>query len=124
MFSLIFVGFAANEFDCVLAGYLADSYTIYAASAIAATAFVRAIFSGAFPLFARQLFTNLDANIGASILAAIATVFCVAPILFLYHGERFRKASDFAKHSFNVYNDNRVDADEWELNEHYRGCVN
>lgn len=97
MFSLMFVRFAANEFDCVLAGYLADSYTLYAASAFAATAFVRAVFSGVFPLFARQLFTKPDANVGASILAAIATIFCIAPVLFYYHGERFRKASEFAK---------------------------
>ncbi|KAK0510422.1 hypothetical protein JMJ35_006854 [Cladonia borealis] len=114
MLSLILLGYATNEFDAVLAGYLADSYTIYAASAFAAMCFLRASFSAAFPLFARQLFVNLGANVAASILAAIATVFCFFPILFVFRGERLRRASKFAKYSLNAYSQNRVDADEWE----------
>ena len=118
MLSLIMLGFATNEFDCVLAGYLGDSYTIFSASAFAAMCFLRASFSAAFPLFARQLFTDLDANVGASILAACATVFCLCPILFYRYGQRLRRASKFAKYSLRAYNENRVDADEWELEDH------
>ena len=115
MLSLVLLGFATNEFDAVLAGYLADSYTIYAASAFAAMGFLRASLSAVFPLFAHPLFVNLGANVGASILAAIATVFCIFPILFVYRGERLRKASKFARYSFKAYSQNRVDADEWEF---------
>ena len=116
MLSLVLLGFATNEFDAVLAGYLADSYTTFAASAFAAMAFLRASFSAVFPLIANQLFGNLGANIGASVLAAVATVFCVCPIMFTYYGERLRKASKFAKYSLKAYSQNRVDANEWEIN--------
>ena len=114
MLSLILLGFATNEFDAVLAGYLADSYTIFAASAFAAMCFLRASLSAVFPLFARQLFVNLGANVGASVLAAIATIFCIFPIVFVYRGERLRRASRFARYSLKAYSQNRVDADEWE----------
>ena len=117
MLSLILLGFATNEFDAVLAGYLADSYTIFAASAFAAMCFLRASLSAVFPLFAHDLFSNLGANVGASILAAIATVFCIFPIMFVYRGERLRRASKFAKYSLKAYSQNRVDADEWEMEE-------
>ena len=115
MLSLILLGFATNEFDAVLAGYLADSYTIFAASAFAAMGFLRASLSAAFPLFAGPLFVNLGANVGASILAAIATVFCIFPLLFVYRGERLRRASKFARYSLKAYGQNRVDADAWEI---------
>ena len=115
MLSLILLGFAINEFDAVLAGYLADSYTIFSASAFAAMCFLRSSCSATFPLFADSLFTDLDANIGASILAAIATVFCIFPILFKYRGMHLRTVSKFAKYSLDEYNHNRVDAHEWEL---------
>ena len=117
MLALMLLGFTTNEFDCVLAGYLGDSYTIFSASAFAAMALLRASFSAAFPLFARQLFDNLGANVGASILASIATVFCIGPIVFRYYGERLRGASKFAKYSLKAYGENRVDADEWEIGE-------
>ncbi|KAL9093828.1 MAG: hypothetical protein Q9165_003751 [Trypethelium subeluteriae] len=115
MLSLIFLGFATNEFDAVLAGYLADSYTVFAASAFAAMCFLRAGCSAVFPLVASRLFRDLEANIGASILAAISTVFCIFPILFIFRGESLRRASKFARYSLQAYSQNRVDADEWEL---------
>jgi len=118
MLSFVLLGFATNEFDAVLAGYLADSYTIFSASAFAAMAFLRATFSAVFPLFAESLFVNLGANVGGSVLAAIATVFCICPILFICYGERLRKASKFAKYSLTAYSQNRVDADEWEVDVH------
>lgn len=116
MLSLVLLGFATNEFDAVLAGYLADSYTIYSASAFAAMTFLRASISAVFPLFAHQLFVTLGANIGASVLAAVATAFCICPIGFKYYGKRLREASKFAKYSSKAYSQNRVDADEWEMN--------
>ena len=115
MLSLVLLGFATNEFDAVLAGYLADSYTVFSASAFAAMCFLRASFSAVFPLFAASLFTNLDANVGASILAGIATIFCIFPVLFKCRGEQLRRASKFAKYSLEAYGQNRVDANEWEL---------
>ncbi|KAH8700928.1 putative MFS transporter [Talaromyces proteolyticus] len=107
--ALVFIGYALNEFDTVLAGYLADSYLSYAASGFAALALLRSCISAAFPLFASQMFRGLSANVAVSVLAALATLFCVVPRLFTQYGERIRARSKFAKHSLQVYHDNGVD---------------
>lgn len=53
MLALIPIGFAINEIDRVLAGYLANSYPIFTASAFASLSLLRAVFSAVFPLLAR-----------------------------------------------------------------------
>lgn len=107
--ALVLIGYAVNEFDSVLAGYLADSYQGYAASGFAAVAVLRSSMSAAFPLFATQLFDGLGANVATSILATSATLFCVLPPLFTKHGRRFRARSAFAKYSLQVYQESGVD---------------
>ncbi|KAL4806793.1 major facilitator superfamily domain-containing protein [Aspergillus unguis] len=107
--ALVLIGYALNEFDAVLAGYLADSYLSYAASGFAALAFLRAILSAVFPLFATQMFDGLGANVAASVLAAVATVFCLVPPLFGRFGKRIRANSPFARYSLKVYLDNSVE---------------
>ncbi|KAF2435302.1 putative polyamine transporter [Tothia fuscella] len=102
MLGLLLVGFATNEFAYTLNGYLADSYSIYAASSLAALALTRALVSGVMPLFAHQMFTGLDTNLAASVLAAVATLYCVAPVVFLKYGKQMREASEFARHSAEV----------------------
>lgn len=109
MLSLLLVGYATNEFDCTLAGYLADSYTIFAASAFAPTAFLRSLCCAMFPLFTRAMYENLDANVASSVLASIATVFCFAPVLFVTYGKRLREKSAFAKISLEAHRLNEVD---------------
>ncbi|KAL8721857.1 MAG: hypothetical protein Q9225_001534 [Loekoesia sp. 1 TL-2023] len=99
---LALIGFSTNEFDTILTGYLTDSYTIYAASANAPLAFLRALLSAIFPLFARQMFESLGANIAGSILATLATLFCVIPLIFARYGERLRSKSKFARYSLEV----------------------
>lgn len=107
--ALVLIGYALNEFDAVLAGYLADSYLSYAASGFAALALVRAVLSGVFPLFATQMFDGLGANVAASVLAAVATVFCIVPPVFARYGAKIRARSTFARHSLQVYQDTGVD---------------
>lgn len=107
--ALILIGYAVNEFDSVLAGYLADSYLGYAASGFAAVQLLRSSMSAAFPLFAIDMFDSLGANVASSILAALATFFCIVPPLFNRHGRRIRGLSKFAKHSLQVYQENGVD---------------
>ena len=109
MVALVPVGFAINEIDCVLAGYLADSYTTFAASAFASLSLLRATLSAVFPLFARQMYTELGANRAGSILATIATIACLIPFVLLRYGRRIRNASKFARYSVLVYNANSVD---------------
>lgn len=94
--SLIFVGFAANEFDHVLSGYLTDSYTAIAASAVAPLGFLRAFLSAVYPLFGARMFHGLGNNVAGSILAALATVYCIAPVVLWKYGKRIRARSRFA----------------------------
>ncbi|SMR64318.1 unnamed protein product [Zymoseptoria tritici ST99CH_3D1] len=94
--ALILVGACLNEFDGILQGYLTDSYAMYAASANAPLAVIRGILSGAFPIFARQMFTNLGSNISTSILAIIATVFVGIAIWFWFYAAKIRESSSWA----------------------------
>lgn len=107
--SLVLIGYALNEFDSVLAGYLADSYLSYAASGFAALSLLRSTMSAAFPLFATHLFDGLGANVASSILAALATLFCIVPFLFTKYGKKIRARSKFARYSLQVYQENGVD---------------
>lgn len=110
--SLVLVGYALTELDTVLYGYISDSYLSYSASATAAVAFLRGMLSGTFPLFTKQMFNGLGANIAVSVLAGVATVFCIVPPLFLRYGERIRKRSRFAKYSWEIQTEMGKDESE------------
>ncbi|KAK4898336.1 hypothetical protein LTR49_027818 [Elasticomyces elasticus] len=94
--ALVFVGACMNEFDGLLQGYLADACEMYAASANAPLAVLRGILSGSFPTFAKQMFSGPRSNAAASILAAVATVFCGVSVWFWMYGEATREASPVA----------------------------
>ncbi|KAH0030845.1 MFS general substrate transporter, partial [Aureobasidium melanogenum] len=96
--ALIVVGFAASEFDYVLSGYLTDTYGSWAASANATLAIMRALLSGALPLFGTAMFKNVGNNGAASILAGIATAYCFVAFCFWKFGKRIRGHSRFAIH--------------------------
>ncbi|PLB52196.1 MFS multidrug transporter [Aspergillus steynii IBT 23096] len=100
--SLLLVGFALNEFDTVLYVYLADAYLSYSASATAAVQFVRALLSGIFPLFTKQMFEGLGYNVAGSVVAALGTAFIAVPVLFIIYGERIRARSPFARYSLEL----------------------
>ena len=108
---LVAMGFAVNEFDAVLAGYMADSYTIYSASAFASLSILRSLASATFPLFGRSFYeSRLRPNGATSVLAGVATVACLCPVLFVRYGRRIRQASKFAKYSLKVHDENEVTA--------------
>ncbi|KAJ5266961.1 hypothetical protein N7478_009769 [Penicillium angulare] len=110
--SLVLVGYALTEIDTCLYGYIADSYLSYSASATAAVAFMRGMLAATFPLFTRQMFDGLGANVAVSILAGVATVFCIAPPLFICHGERIRRSSRFARYSWEIQEEMGKDEDD------------
>ena len=114
MIGLVLVGFATNEFACTLSGYLADSYTIYASSAFAALAFLRAILAGVFPLFAPRMYSAMGQNLASTVLAAVATCFCGAALLFMKYGKAVRQKSKFAGHSLVVNRATQVKGDNVE----------
>ncbi|KAK1671122.1 fluconazole resistance protein 1 [Colletotrichum godetiae] len=94
--ALVPIGYAVNEFDYVLAGYLTDCYQTYSASGYAAMSLVRSTLSSTFPLLGRALFDSLDSNMASSVFAALATVLCVVPPLLLRYGSTLRAKSAFA----------------------------
>lgn len=109
--SLVLVGFGVNEMAYTLSGYLADAYLLYAASAFSGLAFVRAIVSGVMPLVAYELYGNLNANFAGSILAGVALLFCIAPVVFLKYSRQLRARSKFAKYSLEVHLRTQIDKD-------------
>ncbi|RDX51047.1 MFS polyamine transporter [Lentinus brumalis] len=78
--------------------YVVDTFTIYAASALAAVSFLRSIAGFGFPLFAPAMYKTLGYGVGNTVLAAIAFVIGVPAILGLYkYGKRIRGLSRHAK---------------------------
>ncbi|EAW10611.1 putative MFS multidrug transporter [Aspergillus clavatus NRRL 1] len=103
------VGYSLNELDYVLGGYLTDSYLSYASSGFSALSFLRSILSAVFPLVSTYMFSALGANLAVTVLAAMATVFCIVPPLFTRHGESLRARSNFARQSLSMYHQYSVD---------------
>ncbi|KAK4446922.1 efflux pump rade [Podospora aff. communis PSN243] len=75
--------------------YLVDAFTVYAASALAASAVLRSIFGATFPLFALQMYDALGLGWGNSLLAFIALAMLAFPPLLYGYGERLRSHPRF-----------------------------
>lgn len=97
--ALVPIGFGVNEIAYTLSGYLTDTYTVYAASAFAGLAFVRAIVAGIAPLIGHVLFTSGHTVTPGYVISALGTLFCLVPFVFFRVGERFRESSAFARYS-------------------------
>ncbi|RFU74475.1 major facilitator superfamily transporter [Trichoderma arundinaceum] len=89
--------------------FLVDAYPMYAASALAANAFVRCSFAGCdmmltregfaavFPLFGTQMYNKLGYQWASSLLAFLTVAMMPFPYLFFRYGKKIRKNSRFAK---------------------------
>jgi len=89
------VGITAG-FQCIQT-YIVDSYTQYAASAIAAATVLSSAAGFIFPLFATYMFDGLNYGWGNSLLAFIALALDVpAPFMLWRFGEGLRRKSQFA----------------------------
>lgn len=76
--------------------YLADSYHIYASSALAAQNFCRNVLGGIFPLIVGAMFNNLGLKGAGGMLGGIAMVLSIIPWVLLFFGERIRSRSKLA----------------------------
>jgi len=94
---MVFVG--AGNIMCFqsIQTYIIDCFSLYAASALAAVSFFRAIAGFGFPLFAPAMYRALGYGKGDTVLAVCAIVIgCPAPFLFWKYGERIRNSSRHA----------------------------
>ncbi|KAI9880870.1 MAG: MFS siderochrome iron transporter 1 [Pleopsidium flavum] len=76
--------------------YLIDSYTIYAASVLAANSVLRSLFGAAFPLFTTYMYNSLGIHWASSIPAFLALACVPFPFLFYKYGPAIRKRCKFA----------------------------
>jgi Major Facilitator Superfamily len=76
--------------------YLADSYHLYASSALAAQSFCRNMLGGIFPLLTVQMYTKMGFAGASSFLGGVAALLTVVPWVLLFYGPRIRKRSPFA----------------------------
>jgi hypothetical protein len=94
--ALLAAGMIAS-FQCTQT-YLVDTYSTYAASAVAAVTVLRSLAGFGFPLFARAMYDALGLGWGNSLLGFIAIVIgCPAPFLLWRYGETLRRKSRFAR---------------------------
>ncbi|CAM1508550.1 Fc.00g053980.m01.CDS01 [Cosmosporella sp. VM-42] len=71
--------------------YLVDSFTIYAASALAANTVMRSIAGAVLPLAGLPMYDKLGMGWGNSLLGFIAVALLPLPWLFIKYGEHLRK---------------------------------
>lgn len=103
-------------FGCVLVflsclNYLIDSYTIYAASVLGASAMLRAFFGMAFPLFTSQMYTNLGIHWASSIPGFLTLACLPFPFVMLKYGETLRLKCKYAQEAANLMTRMRAQAE-------------
>lgn len=95
-------GFGMVVISLSLLNYLVDTYTVYAASAIAAATVVRSIFAAVFPLFTRIMFAKLGVHLGAGVPALLAALCIPFPFFFAKYGAGIREKAKFATEARNL----------------------
>ncbi|KAI8623891.1 major facilitator superfamily domain-containing protein [Xylariaceae sp. FL1651] len=94
--ALLFSAGTIIGFQC-LQGFLVDSYTRYAASAVGAGTVFRSLAGFGFPLFAPALYNRLGYGWGNTLLALLGVAIgWPGPFLLWKYGEALRKRSPFA----------------------------
>ncbi|KAJ4473819.1 major facilitator superfamily domain-containing protein [Lentinula aciculospora] len=86
-----------------ICNYLPDAYPVYAASVLAGNGLLRAVVGGAFPLFARAMFVNLQKNGPKAFpvawgMACLAAAMIPIPFVLYKYGKWIRHHSKYALH--------------------------
>lgn len=79
--------------------YLVDGYTLFAASALAATVIMRSFFAAAFPLFTDYMFAGIGIHWASSIPAFLSLLCTPLPFIFYWWGAKIRSRCKFAAQS-------------------------
>ncbi|KAF3014716.1 hypothetical protein E8E14_007448 [Neopestalotiopsis sp. 37M] len=80
-----------------LINYVIDAYTVFAASALAGNAILRALFGAAFPLFTTNMYEHLGIQWGSSVPAFLALACAPMPFFFRRFGRHLRDRSRLAQ---------------------------
>lgn len=91
MLSTFFYGLGQVLIFNTVQNYYIDSFSKYAASAIAGGSVFRSVVGGVVPLFAPEVFEKLGYGWGISIFAFLAVAIAPSPILFYYYGPKLRE---------------------------------
>lgn len=91
------VGFGIMSIVIAAVVYITDSYSGYAASAIAAVAFGENTFAAFLPLAAKPMYIRLGSQWASSLLAFIALALTLAPTILLWKGDVIRSKSKAIK---------------------------
>jgi hypothetical protein len=92
---LAFVGFGMFTVVTAVSEYILDSYTKYAASAIAGCAFLENTFAAFLPLATQSMYTNLGFHWASSLLGFLALGLSFIPLVLMVYGKGIRKRSTF-----------------------------
>jgi MFS family permease len=92
--------------------YLIDSYTIFAASVLAANSILRSSFGAAFPLFTSYMYKSLGIHWASSVPAFLALACVPFPFLFYKYGATIRKKCKYAAQSEAFMSKLRAQQDE------------
>lgn len=79
--------------------YLVDTFTEFAASAIAVNTFLRSIFAGTFPLFATTMYHRMGVPWASSLLGFVGLALIPIPFVFYRYGPRIRARSKWSRPS-------------------------
>ncbi|KAK7189852.1 hypothetical protein DPSP01_008737 [Paraphaeosphaeria sporulosa] len=79
--------------------YLVDTFTLYAASAVAANTFLRSCFAGGFPLAVGPLYHNIGVGPGSSITGGFAALLVPVPFVFYFYGREIRRGNKWSRGS-------------------------
>ncbi|KAI0181360.1 MFS general substrate transporter [Hypoxylon sp. FL1284] len=80
-----------------LINYCIDTYSVFAASALAANAILRALFGAAFPLFTPNMYQNLGVQWASSVPAFLALACAPMPLIFYKYGKWLRDRSKYSQ---------------------------
>ncbi|KEF52719.1 uncharacterized protein A1O9_11136 [Exophiala aquamarina CBS 119918] len=103
-------GFGLNIVFLAITNYLIDSYTIFAASVLAANTVLRSLFGAAFPLFTHDMYNVLGIHWASSVPAFLALACVPFPFIFYKYGAQIRAKCVYAAQAEAVMNQLRANA--------------
>lgn len=103
-------GFGLNIVFLAITNYLIDSYTIFAASVLAANTVLRSLFGAAFPLFTSDMYKALGIHWASSVPAFLALACVPFPFIFYKYGAQIRAKCVYAAQAEAVMNQLRANA--------------